>query len=327
MRGLGVWMTGLVAVAAQASPLPDLVPAESPVTRCLQTVPGAPAEPAYPARELDMKFGGRVKVELKFAGPGEAPSIDVLDHDGERDFVRSVRAHAANLRVPCMAADARSVRLTQEYVFKPDTRRVAWTLPEDPTDADRRRQLKCVAHQFPGSKPAYPPQALRAELAGRIVLKLAFLGPDLPPRITAYSNRRNEPLVRSAQLWAEGLRMPCHEGQWVEALWTFVYRIESTAVSSLRDADLRTFLGAVKGIREAKASFDFNDMGCPFEVRMRYLRPHMPNEIGQLDPPRAERRPFLEWLSGLELDLPEHRAWEFMGDTMTIAVPCARLEL
>ena len=37
----------------------------------------------------------------------------------------------------------------------------------------------------------------------------------------------------------------------------------------LKDMPLTSFLRYVKGIEQANAYFDFNTMGCPFEVRLK----------------------------------------------------------
>ena len=77
-----------------------------------------------PAREvIELLDNGRVKVELTFTAPDEAPTVDVLEKEGGAEFVESVQKHVRTFRAPCLALADTPAALTIEFVFKPDARR------------------------------------------------------------------------------------------------------------------------------------------------------------------------------------------------------------
>jgi hypothetical protein len=60
---------------------------------------------------------------------------------------------------------------------------------------------------------------------------------------------------------------------------------------------------------------------------VQYLRPHLSNHVKELDSSRPERRPFLDWLSRVTLNLNEKTNTAVLGDTFTVHVPCGTLSL
>lgn len=318
-----------VALAAAAH-AQDLTLMASPTANCLAVVPGAPPQPVYPPLMETWKLDATVRASLSFSSPDTPPALDLdLKRGIPEAFVAAVRAHAANLRLGCMDPKAGPVVLRQEYEFRHDNRKVAWSVPQDLADAERKKMLRCVS-PMPGARatPEYPTAAVRREISGRVMLRLRFVAPDAPPQIQQFRHSWNRHLSDAAASWAEDLRMPCHQGGPVEAMWTFVFRLDGgdLRLSTLKDMPLTTFLGAVKGLDQLKARHDFNAMGCPFDVRLTYLRPHLPNEVGEVGEPRPGRADFLAWLSTLTLDLPDKAESQVLGSQATISVPCGRLQ-
>lgn len=83
----------------------------------------------------------------------------------------------------------------------------------------------------------------------------------------------------------------------------------------------------MKDIQKQKVDFDFTTMNCPFEVRLTYLQPHLPNAVHQLDSYDASRKPFLDWLKTLELNVPARTLDFVYADALTLPIPCSKLNL
>jgi hypothetical protein len=73
--------------------------------------------------------------------------------------------------------------------------------------------------------------------------------------------------------------------------------------------------------------FDTRQMGCPFEVDFHYRQPRLRNRIGEVGETNAARRPLLEWMESIVLDLPSNSLDSVYGDSTRITVPCARIDL
>ena len=121
--------------------------------------------------------------------------------------------------------------------------------------------------------------------------------------------------------------MPCHKGGPVEAYWTYVYRWSDRSAFGFSDAELLQFMGSVKGVRKQHLLFDLTSMSCPFEFRLQYLQPHAPNRVGEVGSQDAARRPLIDWLARAELDLSEPMLDSVYGDSLTIAVPCVKIDI
>ncbi|MDP2007125.1 MAG: hypothetical protein Q8K45_15715 [Rubrivivax sp.] len=286
-------------------------------------------EPEYPFAPWKRGEGGRVWVELVFAGTELAPAVEVIESQGDDALVKAVKAHVATFRTPCAEAGDLPVRLRQEYVFLPDKRKAVWTAPADEADAARRRVLKCMAANDGSKNPEYPVWARRDEVQGNLLARLRFTSPELPPQVTAHAaSRRMKNLAEDAVLpWTDKLRLPCMEGAAVDAIYTFIFRLEGARPAGFRQIGFLQFLRGAKNLEQPGAAFDTNAMGCPFEVRLQYLQPYFPNRLGQLGEPVPTRQALLDWLSTLELDLKPAQQDAVLGDTATLTVPCVKLNL
>jgi hypothetical protein len=83
----------------------------------------------------------------------------------------------------------------------------------------------------------------------------------------------------------------------------------------------------LKGIREANVYFDFNTMGCPFDVRFDPQQPVLPNGVGEVGSSNPERRFFLDWLTRQQLDLPKQQLNALLGQQAVVTVPCTVINL
>ena len=312
---------GLGAAAQQQ----ELTPSEA--LSCMTPAAGERGTPKYPEVSFERKEGGRIVAELTFSSADRAPRMAILYGDDQRELAAAVRDHVSRYRVPCLGAE-QTARIRQEFSFVPtDGRKVRWLAPVDADDERRLRLLRCVKHQRPDSKPDYPMRAERDEVQGTVVLRLSFDAPAKPPTIDIVDNAQSDFLADAAIEFARGLRMPCYEGARVRATQYYVFRIAGMGRTVLKDMPLVTLLRSVKDIKQANVYFDFNAMGCPFEVRFRLYQPHSLNSVGEVGEVHPERLFFLDWLRRQQLDLPPRTHNAVLGQISTVSVPCTVLNL
>lgn len=319
---LAVWS---LSARAQA---PDVQLAPSAAIDCMTPAPAQRGTPAYPEGMLEHGEGARVLVELVFDRPDRKPEVEVLESQGRGEFVTAVKDHVTRFRIPCAAAADLPVRLRQEYLFRPDGRKVLWTTPNDLGDAARRRVLECMAAKDGSKNPGYPIWARRAGAQGRVLAKLRFTGPDLPPEVSVHAASRAVRLLakQTVQPWAEGLRLPCMEGFAVESFIEFVFMLEGEPPYGFRNTDFVSFLRMAKNLEQPGAVFDTQTMGCPFDVALDYRQPYYPNRVGEREAAQPSRRLLLEWLSTLVLDLKPGEQDAVAGDTANFTVPCIKID-
>lgn len=316
----------LFAVAALSAPplgAAEMLPERSAESRCLTPPQDRPQALIYPAGSLARGAGGTVRIEMSFGAPDAEPGVTVLrGEDLDADLVAAVRSHVTRYRVPCLRADAAPVRFRQDFVFRPNEgRKVVWS---HPSDEGASQAAACITHLRPGSAPSWPVRV--ADSLGKVVLRMRFEAPDQPPKVDVETGDPAHPFAREAVDWAAGLRMPCLT-QPLVARQLYTFRMEGTPERLLPDVPLATFLRGARDVARLPVYFDFRTMGCPFEVRLRYWRPHEANKVGEVGMSLAARRPFLDWLSGLTLELkPAHQALA-VGEEFTLTVPCGTLDL
>ena len=298
----------------------------SAAVRCLTPVAERRGEPEYPFADYKLGKRGRVKVQMRFNTAAGSPEVTVLESDGGDAFVDAVKAHVREFRVPCMGADEAPVTLTQIYVFRPDERKVHWSLPLDSDDDVRRGLLACVRHESGDKAPDYPVAARRSETQGRVLALLRFDAADRPPTVQVMARPSASVLAREVEAWVKGYRMPCHAGSPVEALRTFFFRLGDDTYG-FKPLTLLSLLGSVRGIRQQTVQFDFTTMACPFVLKFDYRRPYLPNAVGEVGTSEPARRALLDWLAGVELDLSASTLDSVFGDTAVVTVPCMKIDL
>lgn len=312
---------------------PMLVAAQAPIVEpslaraCLKPAPELRGEPEYPFDDWKRGLGGRVEVELSFDSTDRAPSVKVLANEGADSFVEAVRTHVRRFRLPCISQDYPRARLVLEYVFKPDDRKIAVADPKDPDYEARRSLWACIKHTSGSKGPAYPDDARRRDIQGRIWIDMQFDAADKPPTFKVYSATGRGPLHEAIEDWLPGYRLPCFKGtEPARISVAYVYLLNGGGYG-FKPLGFMQFMGAVKGIREQRLDFDFNQMGCPFDVRLTYLRPHRPNEVNQLVNHEPSRQPFIDWLKTVELNLPERMLQAVYADYLSLTIPCTRINL
>lgn len=321
MQRLSAALLLAAAAPAWASEV-SLAPSEG--LRCMTPPEADRRAIKYPEVALPRKEGGSVQAEMTFEDAASPPSIKIINKPYQA-LALAVIEHLQGFRVPCVQPGQRVV-IRQDFRFDPtDGRPVLWTNPRDTADTARQSNLACV--KWPGGAPGYPAQAIRNNEQGVVVMRLKFVDPDKPPAITVLDETPGYALIRAATDFISNSRVPCLSAEPVEMQVEFRFRFSDGDRITLRDMSLRTFLGALKGIGSAQVYFDFNEMKCPFDLRLRMRQPIGDNRIGEVGESVPERAFFLDWLARQRLDLKPSDANRLIGDQATISVPCGSLNL
>jgi hypothetical protein len=320
-----VALGALVNHAAGWAQQVDLLP--SAALSCLAPAAEVRGVPEYPFTPWKAGKGGSVKVELVFTTPTGRPEVLVQAHEGPDELLDAVREHVRAFRVPCLSAIDAPARLVFNFVFKPDDdRRVVWSRSADADETARRQMLACMRHPSGAKGPSYPRRALSSDVQGRVLIRLRFTAPDQPPQVETFARPSAKWLSSASQHWVSDMRMPCHTGGPIDATLTFVYLIGG-AQYGFKPLDLLQLLRLTRGINAATLKIDTTRMGCPFDLRLDYRQPLLPNRVGEAEPVNPERQPLIDWMKTVELQLSERDLDAVFADTTTVTVPCLKLDL
>lgn len=325
MQAARLFVTGLLLWAGWAG-AQQVTLAPSAAIECLTPPPEGRGDIEYPFAELKSGVTGRVRIEARFTVPEGPPELTVLESDGGDVFVSAVKTFMRSWRVPCLPPSGGDARLVQEYVFKPDTRRVYWARTEDAADPRRRELLGCFRHESGRKAPDYPSAALRQQVQGRVVARLRFEAADRSPVVQVHARRSARDLQDAIETWVRGYRMPCLTGGPIDVEIVFVYRLEGDAFG-FKPLLLTELLGSVKGIREQRLVLDTTTMGCPFDLRFIYFQPFLKNQVGSIGSSDPAREPLLRYLADIELDMRARSLDAIFADRTTVTVPCLKIDL
>lgn len=336
------WLAGVVMLLVSVHAAAQQTTLEpSAAAQCLTAVAGARNAPEYPIEAFLAKRAGRVKVQLTFVSPGKGPDVQVLDREGADSaaFVASVDNHVRNLRVPCHDAGNKPVRLVFDFAFSPGLSEVTWSKPLDADLSDDQACMDCMLHLSGLRGPDFPAQALRAGVYGRFLVRMRFDAADKGPAIEIFSGidpaevdlpkrRAFRQLESALRAWALDYRVPCLDARRpVTVILGFDFIIEGSYYGFKPGLTVRDLLPLVRDIRKQRIEFDFTAMGCPFDLKLQYRRPFMLNLVGESAGADPARRPFIEWLQQVELDLPPATRASVFADTALLTVPCLKINL
>jgi len=201
-----------------------------------------------------------------------------------------------------------------------------------PSDAARARPVypryACLVKPN-DDRPLYPDKLVRQGVEGTVVFRLHFTDPTQAPEMVVLDDGGSVLFVRSLRGYVEQFRLPCMGKEPVDLHFNYVFQLNGAGVNRvvLRDLPLGTFLRAVKQFPVGSVYFDTNLMKCPFDVRMTFLQPWNRNRIDELEEDVPARRAFLDWLSGMQLDLGPRASNQVLGQSMTLHVPCVKIDL
>lgn len=295
---------------------------------CLKAEPGATPRPVYPADALKAGLMAVVRARLVFSGPDRPPEVAVEYNSSDPAFEQAVRDHVAAYRMPCVRADAPPFRATQVFNF------VVKDVYSGPLRDDGERRApwsaSCLDQSSRAVSAVYPRKSIQSGEQGNVLLRLKFVAPDAAPDVVVLYDGGSAALSAEAARVARSYRLPCLEsGQPpVFAILPFSFRIDGDAYVRLKpDLALKELLRLVRGLQQERVRFDTNGMGCPFQLEFRPFRPYEANEVGDVGPAHPNRREFVEWLRTLQLDIGPKAARYVIGQTVTVNVPCAVLDL
>ncbi len=106
----------------------------------------------------------------------------------------------------------------------------------------------------------------------------------------------------------------------------FIYMLDDSERTLLRDMTLREFLGAAAEFPKP-VYFDLNQMGCPFDLRVAYMQPHEKNVVEELETANPARQAFIDWLSSLKLRVSDNQLSQIFGQSFNVSVPCGSVDL
>jgi hypothetical protein len=325
LRGVLFGLGMALAAAPAWSQVTTLSTSEA--VACLTPPVAERGVPEYPTMSYKSSTPGRVVAMATFRANDlfAWPSVTIEKQEGGDDFVDAVKAHLRTLRVPCLPRDGQAT-LRFDFVFNPDSRRAYWYNPVDTADAGRLAHLACVVSVEGAATPDYSREARRAGIQGRVWARLRFVAADQPPEVTLHHRPQTKLLAKSVSDWLKNRRMPCFDGEPISVDVFYIFMLIGD-VYGFRPLDLTQYLARVKGIQQQTLAIDTTTMGCPFDLKLRYLQPDGHNRVAELGEPNPARRPLLDWLATTELDMRGRELDSIYADDADIAVPCVKINL
>ena len=125
---------------------------------------------------------------------------------------------------------------------------------------------------------------------GVVFAQYTFTDPSAPPKVDILYDGGAPRFARVVERYAAQYRVPCMkpaDGP-LTAEQQFHFQIDGEKNSVLKNAPLPAFVGALDRLESQHVRFDFNTMGCPFDVRFVLRQPYLENVIGEVEPARPE---------------------------------------
>lgn len=281
----------------------------------------------YPEAARHAGLSGLVRVRLVFQHPQKPPRVSFIAYADVREFNDLVEDYVSAYRLPCLREDADPVTATQEFAFRPDDGRpVAWRhLRGEDVDL----QSEACRPRYPAKPPEFPRAAMdRGAVFAVLLVRTTFHGPTRPPEVEVVHQVGAPPFEKAVTRWASQVRLPClREDQTLSTVQRVSFELDSPGQIVLKDLSLQQLVPAIDKLDEQHVHFDFNAMGCPFDVRLRLFRPILKNSVGEVGAADPRRDAFLDWLSGISLKLSPKDFNHVLGSSMTVSVPCTQLDL
>jgi len=327
------WMRRMVFAAAsclfasqvQAQALDVRSDANDRFFSCLTPTSDQQRTIAYPARELQLRTDGTVRVRLTFTAADQAPRVEVLFSSGE-NFEAAVRDHVDDYRLPCFPVGHAPLVAIQEFGF--DFRgagKVYWAKPQSTTAIE---EGNCEVTGFDTS--LRNPDMVRSRAKSSTVLvEMQFDGEGKAPSVKVLNPLPGSFVGDEVTEAVRKLRVSCKAPRtWpLKAVQTYRFRVVDTDQLVLNDMSLKSFVQSIDHLERHLVRFDLSSMGCPFAVQLRLYQPYATNsvgEVGKIDPNRAG---FIAWLATVSLRIPVETLNQVLGDTIRISVPCGVLDL
>lgn len=286
----------------------------------------------YPSAALKRDRGGIARLALTFRRPDAPPDVEVLTAIGGNDLLRAAKERVAQHRMPCLVEGAAPIRIVEDIRFDSTPREESHGFApgaDQPVSERRRELMRCL--RTPEGMTG-PSGSDFGKGAANVILQFTFTAPDAPPDIHVVYRSGPPDVLDFFKGSVSAWRLPCITAQDDPVVFQqqFAYRPDAERTIIADPLPLPAFLGSVKGIRTMVVKFNFDEMGCPFDVAWQFNMPAMPNVARQIGPAAsydARREPFLDWLKTLELDLTPERFERLLGKNTRIQVGCGTLNL
>lgn len=327
LSGLAIGL-GLVGLPAWAGEL-QFEPQPSPLS-CLTSTKPQDKTPAYPQAALAKAATAVTRVRLRFTSADQGPAVDVTFNSGDESFAQAVRAYVGAYRLPCLGRSSAPVDADQEFQFIAPA--VRWNYPPlGRTKWTSLADAECLAGIKNAEPPWFPRNLSEQGVSGTAVLRIEFISATAPPLVKVLFNGGRPNFADAATVSVQKYRLPCLKPEWLPVVATqdFVF-IYGAAEDSNRPEPvfpLAKFVSAIRDVRDQKVRFDFNTMGCPFELKFKPYQPYASNVVGQVGDDDPNRRDLIEWLKAVTLDIPDKLMRTAIGRVITVTVPCTVLDL
>lgn len=315
----------LAGLAAPAHAQMVLVTDESDSPLKCLVPPDAPARFPRGAR-IDLIDSGLVRVAMRFTAPDRQPDVEVLAMAGHPSMVTEAVDHARRHRLPCMDPARGPVQAVQTLTFSRhgDDQQVRWGTAAHEPDPESAALMRCLRtpdrglHNYPG---------VFMKDVNNFIARMVFVAPDQPPEITLDYSGGSPRQAQEVKEYLSQYRLPCLPpgARPITTRQQISFQASGRRAALKASMALVDFLATIKDIRQQALDFNFDTMGCPFEVGWALGRPAVPNSVGQVGTPDRNRLEFLAWLSQLEMDLTPHGFDALLGSRTRLHVPCGAL--
>lgn len=298
---------------------------------CLTSTQPQYKRPEFPEAALKAAQIAVTRILLRFVAADQAPVVEVTYNSGDESFARVVREFVANYRLPCLNAAAGAVEATQEFQFVSRGQEPLIVL-NPPRSNDRtiaQLDAECLASIKSAAPPDYPAESRKRGEYGSVLVRLKFLSSDAEPEVTVLYDSGSRLLANVVRASVSKYRLPCMKpGEPpMGAIQRFQFSYGGAESKLQANVTLIQLAAMIKDVAAQKVRFDFNTMGCPFDLKFSLYRPYTVNSVSEVTTSDPNRRELLEWLRGASLDIPGHAMKTVIGNTTTVSVPCGVLDL
>ena len=298
---------------------------------CLTSTQPQHKRPEFPEAALKAAQIAVTRIRLRFVSADQAPVVDVTYNSGDESFARVVREFVTNYRLPCLSATAGAVEATQEFQFVSRGLEplVVFGPPRSRFRTISDLDAECLAPIRNAAPPDYPADARNRGVVGTVVVLVKFLSSDAEPQVKVLYDAGSNLLANVVRNAVGRYRLPCMKpGEPpLSGMQSFTFTLGEAESRLQPNVTLIQLAAMIKDVAAQKVRFDFNTMGCPFDLTFLPYRPYTTNRVSELVTSDPNRRELLEWLRNVTLDVPAHAMKTVIGNSTTVSVPCGVLDL
>lgn len=327
-RSLLVGLMTFASTAALAQAFGGMeVNASHKYKECLTPAAQDRGAPEYPENEYLQKVAGKAVVQLKFTAPDRAPIVWFVEEAHTRGFNQSIRKFVEQYRLPCMLPNADPVVWTQEFNFEPGDGKTLVV----PTVKDRASKYdsKCLIQPKSRFSSNVYEDLIRSYVSYRILLSTTFTAQNTAPIVRVIYDGGRPRAAAEVKEHIETYRYTCPMLAGDEHRMQHLYKFaaKDAPIAVFKDGGLKEFLGMVDKDSVGSVKFDTEQMGCPFDLKVRVLQPYAPNGVQQMGTYDPRRRPLTQWIEKLKVNLRQDLEPKMIGESMRVTVGCMGIDL